>query len=726
MTHQVHSFCRACVNACPTIVDVEAGRMTRITGDPDNELFDGYTCVKGRAQAALHHHPARLQRPLKRRPDGSFVELSVEAAMDEVAERLRAIVDEHGPRAFACYLGTAAAQNNLNDPFFTALLGALGSRMKFSPNTIDKPGKSLALAMHGAWMAPLQGYHDPEVALILGANPFKSYYAIACGHPAKWLQARIDAGMQLLVVDPRRSDLAKRAHLHLQPRPGHDPAILACLIHVVLAEGWTDAAFVAEHARGVAELTAAVAPFTPAAVGAVAGLDPVELVECARRFAAAGRGYAVCGVGPGFAKSSTLVEYLVLVLETLCGHWMRAGERVARTTTLLPSGPWIAQASDPRPAYGLGEALRVRGLTPTTAGMPTGALADEILLEGDGQVRALFSVGGNPVVSWPDQLRVIDALRSLDLFVQFDPWMSATARLADFVIPTTMAYETPAATLLTDFVIAMPTYYGPAEAYAHYTDAVVDPPNDDVIPEWQFAHGVAQRLGVELVIGAKSVTPDGGGTKIPIDMSRTPRAEDVIAALAANGRVAFDEVKRHPSGATFPEPPQFVEPRREGWEGRFDLANVDMMSDLAAEAPGAPAGALAPAELPLRLVSIRTQHMNNSSVNDPVTNRGRGYNPVFAHPDDLLALGLDVGVEVEVVSARASIPAVVDVDPTLRPGVVAMAFGYGDAPDRDHEFREIGSSPGRLLDAGAIADPYVGMPRMGAVPVALRPRVPTR
>lgn len=720
VTH--HSFCRACVNACPTLVDVEDGRLVRVTGDPDNEVFDGYSCVKGRMQPELHHHEDRLLRPLRREADGTFTEISIDLAMDEVAERLGRIIEEHGPRSFACYVGTAAAQNNLNDPFFTALLAAVGSRMKFSPNTIDKPGKSLALAMHGTWMAPLQGYHDPQVALVLGANPYKSYYGAAAGHPAKWLQERLASGMKLIVVDPRRSDIAKRAHLHLQPRPGHDPAILACLINVILAEGLGDQAFVAENASGVPELRDAVAPFTPTAVAEAAGLDPDDLITCARMFAAPTRGYAVCGVGPGFSKSSTLVEYLVLVLETLCGHWMRAGERVLRTTTLLPSGPWVAQPASPRPAYGLGEPLRVRGLTQTTAGMPTAALPEEILLEGEGQVRALFSVGGNPVVSWPDQLRAVEALRSLELFVQFDPWMSPSARLADFVIPTTMPYETPAATLLTDYIISMPTYYGPAEAYGQYSDAVIAPPSADVIPEWQFAHGVAQRLGLELSIKGKSVTPDGAGDAIHIQMSSTPRAEDLIAALAANGRVSLDEVKQHPSGATFLEPAQYVEPRQPGWEARFDLANTDMLSDLEAETPGRSSGE-GDRQYPFRLVNIRVQHVMNSSASAVGAKGRRTDNPAYLHPEDLAVLGLSPGDEVDLVSARAAVPAIVEIDASLRRCVVAITFGYGDAPGRDGEFRSIGTSPGRLLDGDAIADPYVGMPRMGNVAIDVRRRL---
>ena len=723
----INSFCRACVNSCPTLAEVVDGRLERVKGDPANPVFQGYTCVKGRAQPDLHNHPDRLLHSLKRRNDGTYAPIGTQQALDEIAERLQGVLDLNGPRAVAAYLGTGSASDPLTDPFFGAFMRSIGSRMKFSPNTIDKPGKSLALAMHGRWMAPLMGYHEPDVALIFGANPFKSYYSVACGHPARWLREQMDRGMELLVVDPRRSDLAKRATLHVQPRPGYDPAILACLVNVVLTEGLYDQEFVAENARGLDGLQGGVRSFSPARVAAMAGVAPGELEELARRFATPARGYVACGVGPGFSKSSTLVEYLALVMETLCGHWMREGERVARTTTLFKSGPFKAQADDPTPAYGLGEVLRVKGLTQTTAGLPTGALADEILLEGDGRIRALFSVGGNPVIAWPDQLRTVEALRSLDLLVQVDPWMSATAREAHYVIAPTMSYETPAMTTLTDFVISMPTYYGPEEAYAQYTETVVNPPaGSDVIPEWELVYGLAQRLKLDLRVAGMSLVPTQGELGIEVDMNRKPSARELLESLAAGSRVPLSDVKKHPSGATFPDPAQLVEAKVAGWTGRFDLANPDMLRDLSNELTTTPMSGDADSDgegsFNFRLISVRVAHMNNSTVNKEVLNRGRSYNPAYMHPEDLSRLGLEPHAEVEISSAKASIRAIVEPDSDLREGLIAMAHGFGGLPPDDSDYRLIGSPPARLLDADRLADPYVGMPQIGNIPVRVRRR----
>jgi anaerobic selenocysteine-containing dehydrogenase len=166
-------------------------------------------------------------------------------------------------------------------------------------------------------------------------------------------------------------------------------------------------------------------------------------------------------------------------------------------------------------------------------------------------------------------------------------------------------------------------------------------------------------------------------------------------------------------------------PKDPDWTGRLDLANEQMMSDLLQvlepDRPGGIGGGDESDGFPFRLITRRTQHTYNSSSNFPETNRGRGYNPAFMHPDDLTVLGLSSGDAVTVTSRRASVTAVVEPDDTLRPGLVSMTHGFGDAPDRDSEFRQIGAPTGRLLDNEDLADPYVGMPRIGNIPVAVTP-----
>lgn len=263
-------------------------------------------------------------------------------------------------------------------------------------------------------------------------------------------------------------------------------------------------------------------------------------------------------------------------------------------------------------------------------------------------------------------------------------------------------------TTLMDLMITMPTYYGPDEAWAQYTEALVEPPPDSqVTTEWEFIYGLAQRMNIPLRLG-----------RAMIDMEHKPSADELLETLAAKARVPLSEIKTHPGGQVFPDPPEVVLPKEPGWAGRFDLANPNMLADLAAEIPELQ-GSVTDSRYPFRLISIRMQQQNNSTLNDAATNRGQFHNPAYMHPADMARLGLTTGDAVRVSSERAHILSIVEEDEALLPGLVAMAYGFGGPPERDSEFREIGSSPGRLLTWHETSDRYVGMPRINNVPVRI-------
>ncbi|MGE3621632.1 MAG: molybdopterin-dependent oxidoreductase [Acidimicrobiia bacterium] len=724
MTDVRSSICRICNKMCPIEVHVEGGRVVEVTGDRANALYRGYTCVKGRAMPDFVNHPDRLLRTLRRVAGGGFEPVPVEQALDEIAERIGRSVEQHGPRSVAVYTGTQL-QNPAAIPLAGSFLAALGSPMQFGAATLDKPGRTLAWAMLGRWMAPHQNFHDPRVALMIGINPFvNGLGGVPLGHPGHWLAERLAAGMELVVVDPRRTPVADRATVFLQPAPGHDVALLAAMLRVVLREGRHDAAFVADNVRGVEALARAVEPFDPVQVAVGAGVDADLLVRAARTFAGAGRGYVVAGTGPHMATPGTLMEYLALCLDTVCGHWMRAGEVVRAPGVLsAPTAP-KAQAADPRPAYGYGERSRVRGLGLGAAGMPSATLADEILLEGPGQVRVLISCGGNPAAAFPDQRKAVAALRSLDLLVQVDPWMSQTARHATYVVAPRLPVEAPGTTQKLEGVMrtTYATGYGYLDDHAQYAPAAVEPPpGAEVVEEWEVFWGLARRLGLPLELRTAA------GDPVALDMAVRPRSDDLVALLCRGSRVPLDEVRRHPHGALFPaDPPVVVAPRDPGWTGRLDVGNPDMVADLEdlAASPGSAAPTGGGDDLPYRLIVRRMMHVVNSSYNTGAVHGGR--NPAFLHPDDLAELGIGAGDEVELRSAHDAVPATVGSDPTLRRGTVSMSFGFGGDPESDDRVREIGSSAARLLRDDVAFDRYSGQPRMSGVPVAVVPRAGRR
>ncbi len=714
------TICRVCHAGCPVLVEIEDGRPLSVRGDPDAPLYGGFCCVKGQNMAAVQQSPRRLLHSQKRQPDGSFVPIPVEQAMDEIAEKLKALLAEHGPRSIATYSGTMATNAGAaNGAVTSAFLKAIRSRMGFNSNTIDQPGKMVAAALFGSWMAPPTPFEEAGVILLIGCNPLVAMSGgVPHTNPGRMLTDALKRGMKLLVIDPRRSETARRAHLHLQPRPGEDVAILAGMIRLILAEGLEDADFLAENVDGLEALRRTVEPFTPERVAARADVPAEELVALARSFARNGPGVATAGTGPNMSGHTTLFEYLLRCLNTLCGRWQRAGERVVEPPCLGQLEPVKAQAMPPyaQYAYGFGEKVRVRGLANTAAGMPTAALADEILLPGEGRVRALISHGGNPMAAWPDQLKTLEAMRALELMVQVDTKRSATARQADYVIAVKHPLEMPGMTLTQEYLSAYAPGFGTTQPYASYTPALVDPPEgSDLIEDWELFYGLAQRMGLQLVIKPVSFTGTVRVEGQAMDMLDKPSTDDLFDMVTRGSRIPLDEVRRHEGGAIYDDPPLFVAPKDEGWTGRLDVGNEVMMNDLAGVANERDEADRA---WPYRLVSRRQMNVLNSvGVDEPGQTGRTPTNPAYMHPDDLEALGVAPGDLVEIRSARAAIHGVVARDPNLRRGLVSMTHSWGDAPDRDGEVREIGSNTGRLSAVDTDFEPYTGLPRMSNIPV---------
>ena len=315
---------------------------------------------------------------------------------------------------------------------------------------------------------------------------------------------------------------------------------------MILDEGWADDAFIAEHTEGLEALRRTVAEFT---------LDRV-----ARR---AGRaGPRASGRRLGSSRPEAPVSRLLergltcrptrhsssiscVGLNTICGRWQRAGDDVVEPPCLgQPTQP-KAQAMPPMRdyAYGFGEKMRVRGLANTAAGMPTAALADEILMPGEGQVRALISHGGNPVAAWPDQLKTIEAMESLDLLVQIDAKMSATASMADYVIAVKHPLEMPGMTLTQEYLSAYAVGFGTTAPYAQYTPALVEPPaGSDLIDDWEFFYGLAQRMDLSLVVRPREFLRYGArrGTSA----RRSPEAHDRSTLRVRDARLADSPSKK--------------------------------------------------------------------------------------------------------------------------------------------------------------------------------------
>jgi anaerobic selenocysteine-containing dehydrogenase len=436
-------------------------------------------------------------------------------------------------------------------------------------------------------------------------------------------------------------------------------------------------------------------------------------------FAGAKRGYAVAGTGPNMGGGyGTLVEYLVLVIDTICGHYLRAGERVRNPGTLLPTIPAIAQAAPPIPAFGYGERIRTRDhLGETLAGPPTAALPEEILTPGDGKVRVLFVLGGNPASAWPDQLTSIAALRELDLLVTIDPEMTLTAQLAHYVVAPTTSLEMAGFTQLADMLL----FYGNGvcgfeDAAAQYSPAITTRPDgSDLLEDWEVFYGIAQRMRLPLSLKAGAHFVPGSPAPVELDMARQPTTDELMDILAGGSRIPLDQI-RAVEGQQMYRSEVVVAAKSPGWEFRLDVGNADMMRDLSATAVSESAE---DPEHRYRLIVRRLPHVVNSAHNIDATNRGRPFNIAHLHPDDLTDLGLRADDVAEIRSTRAAIHAVVAADATLRRGLISLPHCFGAMPGSDEDPRVDGGSAGRLLSIDEIYDRYSGQPLMSNIPVSI-------
>ena len=460
-TTTTRTFCRFCHAACPIEVDVDDGPPTvvGVRGDAADPLFGGYTCIKGRHLGDQHHHPDRLRTALcDAAPTAGSTRSRPARRSTRSPSGWRRSSPTATPRAVASYCGTATFQNAAAHPVARAFHQAIGSPSFYTSITIDQPAKMVTPLRLGAVGRRTAAVVDGRRRRSSSASTSSSRCSASRAgrrSSTRWPRCgrRSGAGLQLIVIDPRRTETAAMADIHLQVDPGRGPdAARRDAAGHPRRRTSADAEFCDRWVDGLDELHRALRAVRPRPRRSGAAACPADDVVRAARMFAAGP--------PGFGDVRHRSEHGAARhvdgaprrrrFNVVCGRFPRAGEQVQNTTGVLgltgpPSRRRKAQVE--RAAAGAarrrGPAARVRGLHTILGQAPTAALADEILEPGPGRVRALLTVGGNPVLAWPDQVKVVRALEALDLHVALDIRVSATARLADYVIPSQLSLERP-------------------------------------------------------------------------------------------------------------------------------------------------------------------------------------------------------------------------------------------------------------------------------------------
>lgn len=707
------TFCRICSAYCGIEVDINAQqKIVAIRGDRDHPMSRGYTCSKGRNWGHQYHDPGRLLYSQKRTSrQHQLNTIDTEQALDEIAAKLRSIIDQHGPRAVAIYRGNGLSVSSNGDQVAHAWITGLGSPMDFSSMTLDQPSKIIAVGRHGVWGAGAHGFEGADVCMLLGNNPLISALNMT-GAPPGWypgaLKQERARGLKLIVIDPRRTETAAQADLHLAIKPGEDHVLLAAMIRLIIAEKLYDAAFCEQHTEGFEALRAAVEPFDLDYCAARTGLAATDIATAARLFAQCRRGTASSGTGPDMAPLPHLTEHLILALNTLCGRWNRAGDKVSATSLLTPN---VAPPAQTLPFEFLPLRLnpaadtqvsRIRGVRQVFQEMPTAVAAEEILTPGDGQVRALIVIGGNPVMSWPDQQKTLAALEQLELLVCIDIVETATSRRADYVLPAAHALERAGLAEFTDRLYERP--------FGQYSEAIL-PRRGEVREEWRYLAGLARRLGtdIELAGGKLDVNnPDLSSLEV-FELMYPP----------ASCKVAIREIARWEGGHLFEEFADItVSEPYPGIDNKLQLLPPEAAADLQTllSRPEAEDGHYGADGSFSHLFIVRRQKQvyNSSCHNFPGTPPG---NPAWVNPNDLAALGYREGEQVQLVSEHGAIEVIVRADKTLRPGVVSMSHCFGGDPQQSTAVEKNGSCAAQLVSVEKHYDPLMGMPVMSSFPV---------
>ena len=699
------TFCRFCHASCPIEVDLQGGQAVAIRGVPEDPIFAGYTCIKGRQIPEQMTHPQRLLKSLRRRPDGTFEELSSSEAMDEIATQLRRIIDTYGPRSVASYTGTGGYQNSLAVPAARAFHQGFDSPSFYTSVTIDQPAKSTAPFRVGIWEAGYQDFSNADVLLAIGYNPMVSSFSPVGGlqgtNPYVVLREAKNRGMKLIVIDPRRTEFATQADIHLAPKPGEDPTLMAGILKVVIDEGLFDHEFCDLWVSDLAQLADAVSTFTLDYVSKRCDVPADDIVAAARMFATAQRGTSGTGTGPSMAPHSSLTEHLSIALNTICGRVNREGDSLESGYFLYPETPRRAQVHAARtPATGAPS--RMRNLRGIRGEMLTTTLAEEILTPGDGQVRALIVSGGNPVVAWPDQELTVAAMKDLELLVVIDHRMSSTAEFADYVIAPTLSLERADIPHLMDRWFRAP--------YTNYTDAITERAGD-VLNEWEVFWELSKRLGYPLPLA-------GGDTP----MDERPSDDAMIDLAYAGSRMPMDEVRAN-RRVVHPDKAMIVSAADPTCTAKFTVAPDDIVAELGevhVEGDSAVALGVDPSLYPFRLVSRRLKHVLNSYGSSLSVLGAKGTsNSAYMNPQDMLDHHLVEGDLIEIFSPRASVHGLVEAAPDVRRGVISMSHSWGGSSLTDEKVRDIGSPTSRLVSVDKGYDRINGMVVQSAIPVRI-------
>jgi anaerobic selenocysteine-containing dehydrogenase len=729
------TMCDLCPTGCGLEILVDDNRILRARGDKENGRSQGYCCRRG-VNIAYHQHSQRLTHPLKK-GHNRFDRLSWDQALDEISTKLRALVAEYGPESVA-FAGEPGQWGGL-------LMGALGSHHYYSSLAQELGGDLYAgarmLGHPGLGLATSPDYDETDMLLAIGWNGAVSNMAPQAG---RWLRAfSRNPAKLLVVVDPRRSETARLADIHLPIRPGTDALLTKAMIAIVVQEGWHDREYLAEHADGFEAILPWFAAFDARAAVDVCELDYDQVQEVCRLFATR-RSSLKSGLGIEMSRHSTATSYLETILKTVCGRIGVRGGNVVHGS-LLHGGP-----PPPEPGAPVWR-TPATGYFPIMGMLPPAILPEEILSDRPDRVRALLVCAANPLRSWPDTQAYEEAFTRLELSVAIDMAESETAGLCDYVLPAQSSFETWGGVLPTIsatfpgiyYQLRHPAFEAPGEA-RDTLEILVDladglglvPPVPESLIE--AAYGDRVSFAAELLellrenpqlkpalpfVLARTLGRAGSSVKLAeiwFDVFTAP--EFAIGEMAQAGFEpgpyladhVLSALIEHPEGSwtgrSFPEH-NLAALATPGHRVQLFLPEMaDWVAGIDAESEAV--GLEADPEFPLILMAGSHCDISaNTQLRDPAWNGDRRACVLSVNPTDAVSLGLVDGQAARVTTEAGSVDIEVEVTEMARRGQVVIPQGFG--LNFEGEIHGVNVN---LLTKNTHRDPIAGTPLHRYVP----------
>lgn len=710
--------CNLCEAMCGIAVEVEDGRIRRIAGDPADPFSRGHVCPKAVALRDVHEDPDRLRRPLRRTARG-WAAVSWEEAFDEAAGRLREIQAQHGNDAVGVYLGNPTVHHLGAMLFAPTFVRALRTRNRFSATSVDQlPHHYAAHFMFGhPLLIPVPDVDRTDFFLILGANPVASNGSLMTAPGMRRrLRAIRERGGKVVVVDPRRSETAALADAHHFIRPGTDALLLLAMLHTLFAEDLVRPGRLAGFTDGTARVEALAAAFPPERVAERTGIDAGAVRELARAFAEAKAAVCYGRIGVSTQAFGAVCQWLINVINVVTGNLDRPGGAMFTT----PAVDVVRQRKGRRPGRWKS---RVRGLPEFGGELPVATLAEEILTGGEGQIRALVTFAGNPVLSTPNGARLEDALPKLDFMLSIDLYLNETTRHADLILPPAGALESAHYDLVFHLLAVRNT--------ARYSPALFEP-EPGAKYDWEIFRELRKRMEAgrrPKRVGAwirrkvqDRMTPE---RMLDLGLRRGPYGVWGGRKLSREG-LSLKKLKRHPHGVDLgPLVPRLPE-RLHTSDRRIHLAPEALVADVKRVEAELPAPE-ADGGFDLALIGRRQLRSNNSWMHNTVRLvKGKERCTLLIHPRDAEARGIRPGQPVEVRSRVGAVVLPAEVSDEMMPGVVSIPHGWGHHRPgvrlRVAE-RHAGVSLNDLTD-DRLVDPLCGNAAFSNVRVGVRPHAP--